>query len=131
MQVYEQMSKGARAELYEGERVLIYEGYLTKLITGAPLKLPIPYYTDIMKVLQGMGCVRQIKRGGGTAMSQWALYKRPDEDNYKLYLSSKTPDRRTSKTALVEQRVNDLAERVSTLEDAFQEWLEAQNTPEG
>jgi hypothetical protein len=109
--VYAAMRKTAR-EVTEGKtRMVVWEGHLTRLI-GTDLDLPTPYYTAIRGHLLAMGCVRQLRRGGGTATSQWELLKPPtptlfDEANSKP---------RPTQDGPAEQRVRDLLQRVAVLE---------------
>jgi hypothetical protein len=66
--VYHAMLRVAHKEEYtengETKYAIVYEGFLTKLITEAPLNLAVPYYTTIRRALQKMGCIAQIRRGG-------------------------------------------------------------------
>jgi hypothetical protein len=57
------------------EEDFIYTGFTTKLFAKA--RLSTPYYTAVMRELIGMGCVEQLRRGGGGAPSQWKLLTRP------------------------------------------------------
>jgi hypothetical protein len=126
VEVYRRMQSEATTErLPEGGEGLVWSGHLTKLITGPPLNLPIPYYTVITQAFKGMDCARQLKRGGGTAPSRWALIKPPSQMEYEKWESSRATPRRTSKTSMLEQRVVDLSDRVDAMEDAFQTLLEA------
>lgn len=120
------MKDAARMEEQpDGSKLLIWSGHLTKLITGPPLNLPIPYYTEIRSALMAMGCATQIKRGGGTAISRWVLHKYPTVEEFKRWDNSRNSKRRVSKVALLEQRVNDMNTRMEGLEDAFQAFIEA------
>lgn len=62
-------------------KLLVWEGHLTKLITG--LNLSVPYYTSVTRELKRMGCIRQMRRGGGNATSQWELLREPSEELWR------------------------------------------------
>lgn len=100
------------------ERIyVVWEGMLTQFITGK-LNLSVPYYTYITRALKRMGCVRQLKRGGGTSPSQWELIKEP---TLELFESSHAPrKKREDKDALYNQRFTDLEGRLKKLEQALQ-----------
>lgn len=88
---------------------LIWEGHLTKLF--AALHLSVPYYTKVTRELKRMGCIRQRRRGGGNASSQWVILTEPTEElwcsdnNRTTNLASK----KSSKVDMLEQQVKDLA----------------------
>jgi hypothetical protein len=63
------------------DSMMVYEGPLTQLITG-DLHLSVPYYTSITRALKRMGCIRQLRRGGGSSESQWELIQEPDIDAF-------------------------------------------------
>lgn len=99
------------------ERVyVIWEGMLTQFITGQ-LNLSVPYYTYITRALKRMGCIRQIKRGGGTAPSMWELIKEPTYDLYMTTIAPKRPPQ--DRYAALEQRLNDHGNRLKVLEHAL------------
>src|SRR5690242_10755198 len=56
--------------------MIVYTGYLTKLVTQQ-LRFSVPYYTSLRHHLARMGCIKQLKRGGGSAPSEWLLIKEP------------------------------------------------------
>src|SRR5690348_13949878 len=58
------------------DEIMVYEGFFTQLVTSR-LNLSVPYFTQIRKALMNMGCIRQLKRGGGTSPSQWELIYEP------------------------------------------------------
>jgi hypothetical protein len=84
--------------------VMVYEGHLTRLFSE--LNIPNPYYTSLMKALKTMGCVEQLRRGGGAAMSQWVLHRAPTEDDFREFRERNAPN--TSKFGQLEQQVRDL-----------------------
>lgn len=109
--VYEAMRQEAAPQ---GERgVMVYEGFLTRLIT-VKLNLSVPYYTTIRKQLIRMGCIRQLKRGGGTAASQWELIYEPTEEAFFRAVDVKPKPE--TKVDLLSKQVNDLSNDVSELQ---------------
>ena len=102
------------------QQVDVYEGHLTRLF--ADLNIANPYYTKIMNTLVELGCVEQLRRGGGKAQSKWVLCKAPVEDIFKDFVERK----RQPQTRLhqLEQRIKDLV-RITQDQDARIERLEA------
>jgi hypothetical protein len=100
----------------DAEYVDVYEGHLTKLFAG--LGMATPYYTTVMQALKQMGCVEQIRRGGGNSPSRWVLVNPPEEEMFRNYEALKRGGK--GKYAMLEQRTNDLAKRVSVLESAHE-----------
>jgi hypothetical protein len=102
--------------------MLVYEGHLTKLFQK--LELSVPYYTSVRKQLIKMGCIKQLRRGGGNAMSQWELITEPTEE---LFIASGyKPNRAVGRTAQLEQQVRGLVQRVNEHETRI-EGLEYRN----
>lgn len=58
----------------------LYEGHITH--DFAELDLPQPYYSKMTQLMQEMGCMTQLQRGGRNVVSRWALHFRPDEELY-------------------------------------------------
>lgn len=107
------------AEDGSGELV-VWEGHLTKLF--ATLNLAVPYYTTVTQHLKRMGCVRQLRRGGGTRSSQWELIHAPTEDLFnqgrpraaRLGMPSTTV--LANEVKMLQQQVRDLTRRMNELE---------------
>jgi hypothetical protein len=91
----------------------VYDGHLTQLFKK--LSLSVPYYTSIKNQLVGMGCIEQIRRGGGNATSKWVLWKCPELDAWKDFTPKKA--RRGNATQQMQGQIRDLHERVSKLEE--------------
>lgn len=93
--------------------VIVYEGFLVNLVTQK-VRLSVPYYGRIRSLLIDMGCVRQLKRGGGTAPSQWELITEPTEEAFKRCYD---PEKTTGQTKLgrANERIADLEVQVSQL----------------
>lgn len=102
--------------------IIVYEGYLTALIQS-DLSLSIPYYTSIRKRLIEMGCVRQLRRGGGTSPSQWEMIREPTLEAFMNAEPKKVPkqDRNTA----VNQQILALSRRISSLEIQIKRIFEA------
>jgi hypothetical protein len=100
--VYKAMEESSEMDDTLGLRV--YEGHLTNLFKK--LLLSVPYYTEIKNRLISIGCIEQVRRGGGTAMSRWVLWKEPTLEEWK-YASSKRPGRGNTITVL-QQQIKDL-----------------------
>jgi hypothetical protein len=98
-------------------QVRVYEGHLTRLFSE--LGLPNPYYTKILDALKAQNCVEQIRRGGGVALSKWALLEPPTEESFKILLDRKRAPR--GKVEGLEQRVRDLTITVQTLTESHEE----------
>lgn len=99
--VYTEMLSQAREEV-DG---MIYEGHLTKLITGH-LGLATPRYTLILNHLKIMGCVEQLRRGGGNSPSRWLLRDPPDEDTFRSIENMNRA--KSGKIAGLEQQIRSL-----------------------
>ena len=111
----------------ETEEGLVYEGYMTKLVTER-LNLAIPYYTTVTQALKGMNCAQQLQRGGGSAASRWLLKKAPTLEEYLNWDRERAEAKRSvsvSKTAINTQMLQDHESRLAVLETSFAELLEA------
>lgn len=122
--VYFLMRENAR-EVREGDvPMLIWEGFTTHLLKE--LKLAVPYYSTIRTALIKMGCVRQLRRGGGSSPSQWELIREPSLDLW-VKMQEEAPDQpvragtasAASKGDIkhLRQQFNDLRDRVDGLEE--------------
>lgn len=111
--VYKAMLEEAEMEELDG---LVYEGHLTRLIIQ-DLGLSTPYYTQVKRRLVAMGCIEQLRRGGGHAMSRWKLLTEPTEESFNSIASQKHAPK--GKYAVLAQQLRDLNRRVTQLEMAF------------
>lgn len=118
--VYKQMEAEAKlvpigdtALEREENHQLIWEGYLTKLF--ASLHLSVPYYTSVTRELKRMGCVRQRRRGGGNASSQWEIVTEPTEELFRSEMNRTQglAAKKHSKVDMLEQQVKDLTRMVT------------------
>jgi hypothetical protein len=125
--VYMKMRNDA-SEFHEGDsHMIVWEGFLTRLVKD--LKLSVPYYSTIRTALMSMGCIRQLRRGGGTSPSQWELIKPPTMELWnkmqdELPASSRGPNASVNGEAQKEvrqlgQRLSDLTDRVGKLEEGL------------
>ncbi len=117
IQTYQAMTEQASDELlgpaYGDEEGLVYDGFTTKLIKD--LGLPTPYYTKVLKELQRMDCIRQLRRGGSTTTSRWLLMQDPTPELFTKMQPSRKPG--GSRLDILEQRFRDLNDRVTALEN--------------
>lgn len=121
--VYSAMEDEAEAEELPGEveegedqpTGLVYTGHLTSLFQT--MAIPNPYYTHVTRMLKAMGCIQQLRRGGGPSMSKWLLIAPPTEEAFLEVESGKSTMARKGKVAALEQRIRDLNKRVTVLED--------------
>jgi hypothetical protein len=102
-------------ELVDPETQRVYTGHLTSLF--AELQKPAPYYTDIMTALKAMGCVEQLRRGGGSAESKWVICYPPTEEGYLAYLNNRSGSKKPGKVEILEQQVRTLSTRVQDIEE--------------
>jgi hypothetical protein len=112
--VYAQMRE--EASYNEELKQFVYEGHLTQLFKK--LLLSVPYYTAIKNRLAGMGCIEQIRRGGGNGTSRWVLWKEPELEEWKL-AEVKRP-RQGNKTMILEQRIKDMSDRMRQIEQTLE-----------
>lgn len=128
--VYHAMeSQASWQELFEtGETGLVYEGRLTILVTQ-DIGLSLPYYTDVTRALQEMGCIVQLRRGGGTTGSLWELKQEPTrilwgESDFKRVASNNVTasrrERADQQMRDLRDQVDSLNDRTNALEEAFQ-----------
>lgn len=127
--VYEAMLGDAKIMLWEddhsGGEFVVWEGMLTTLITGQ-LHLSVPYYTSITRALKRMGCIRQIKRGGGTAPSQWELIREP---TIELFDESKPLKAKpTDRYGLMQEQLSNHNTRLLRLERALQRIIDEETS---
>lgn len=96
--------------------IIVWEGMLVHLITGK-LHLSTPYYTTTTKALKRMGCIKQLKRGGGTAPSQWQLIKAPSLEAFENDLPVRTLVQ--GKYELLQTQLSAQEKRLAKLEVIF------------
>jgi hypothetical protein len=122
--VYKEMEAEANLVSREGEGIdgsaeLIWEGHLTKLF--ARLHLSVPYYTSVTRELKRMGCIRQRRRGGGNASSQWIILTEPTEELFRSdqNRTSGIAAKKANKLEMLEQQVKDLSRTVQKIADDY------------
>src|SRR5262245_1022689 len=74
--VYESMLRHAQEQDFgtvdhNGHDDILWDGFTTALFRN--LEIPVPYYGKVFKYLTELGCMIQIRRGGGTASSRWQV----------------------------------------------------------
>jgi HAMP domain-containing protein len=103
-------------------QLVVYEGFLTHLITQE-LSLSVPYYTSVRKALINMGCIKQLRRGGGTSPSQWELITEPTLDAFTAQEPKKKPAQ--TKQAFLQEQIDSMNTRISELETTVEELVTA------
>ena len=115
LQLYEAMTDEASMQPThhgEVEEGLVYEGFLTHLVTDSDkLNYSNPYYTKLTQRLKGMDCIRQLKRGGSTTMSRWLLVQPPTLEHFKDVATQKKT-RPSGWRDSVDQQIRALSERL-------------------
>lgn len=119
---YALMKKGAD----EVEGQLVWTGFTTHLICGE-LNLSVPYYSQVLKCLKTMGCVRQLRRGGSSTPSQWLLVQEPTEELFEMPKGGKSTGPQ-SRTDVLETQVLILANRLDTVEALLRQGIELSNS---
>src|SRR3954463_6745034 len=93
-QVYDAMDMSANdVPTEDGGTRRVYRGHLTKLVTQQ-LHLAVPYYTEIVHALRDTGAAHQLKRGGGTSPSEWALLTRPTLEKFEDFKRNRDSGKR-------------------------------------
>jgi hypothetical protein len=92
----------------QGMRLPVYIGFTTYLLES--LGLTISNYTPVMRRLTGMGCIKQLQRGGRGIPSEWVLLKKPTEKDFSRSKNWKLP---------LQDRVDDLERRMELVEDVL------------
>lgn len=97
--------------------MIVWEGFLTRFVTEE-LHLSVPYYSSVTQALKRMGCIRQLRRGGGSSPSQWELITEPTEDLFNNALPKKVGP--VTKFQQLQAQVNDQEGRIKDLEDILE-----------
>jgi hypothetical protein len=113
--VFEKMKSEAKPRTVEGDHALVYEGFLTHLITQ-DLHLATPYYTSVMNRLKKMGCVRQLSRGGGPSPSIWELITEPTLDAFEAAEATRSKPKQDWR-GQTDDVMKAMLNRIDTLED--------------
>lgn len=121
-QVFAEMDARATLQEIDGQEAKVYTGHLTKLFED--LRLSVPYFSSVMNQLKGMDCVRQLRRGGGSAPSVWLIVQPPSIDMFEAGREPSKAQARTGRLDVLEQQVRDLAKRIQALEDIHSDELE-------
>lgn len=113
----------------ESEEALVYEGFLTRLVTN-DVGLAIPYYTKVTNELKRMGCIAQLRRGGSSTPSRWQLLTEPDFEVFKetsSYEKKKSyvlEAERKSRLEIVEDQVAQAVARANSADQTADQFLE-------
>lgn len=122
--VFNEMLTGAKSHVNpQGDTIAIWEGGLVKLITGT-LYLSIPYYSSITQALKRMGCISQMKRGGGSGDSQWELHYAP---TLEMFLNAQPKkEKKQDKWSIAQEQLDSQNQRILALEDIVQSFVDAE-----
>jgi hypothetical protein len=115
--VYREMEQQGKVVKVEDTSMLVYEGKLVELVTDT-CDLSIPYYTKVTKALKGMGCARQLRRGGGNSPSQWELITEPTPELFDLYINDVPVEEEPEEVASM-QMPRDMNKRMTRIERAL------------
>jgi hypothetical protein len=114
--VFGAMKKGAvGVSIPDGDEVrhaFVWEGHTTKLFRD--LELPTPYYTSVLGRLETMGCLVQLSRGGGTAVSRWELLDDPGLEEFML--AEKVRKKGATQVGILQQQVQTMNTRLLAVE---------------
>lgn len=125
--VYEKMLQEARIEP-SGD--VVWEGMLVNFITGR-MNLSVPYYTTITRALKRMGCIEQIKRGGGTAPSQWRLVTEPTLTKFEDTQPRRSNRKPIDKYEMLQDQLTQLSRRIVVLEAALEKVIQEEENKYG
>lgn len=95
--VYRTLENEAVEETYAGQVMKTWEGPLVTKISDI-LGFSTPYYSKVTVPLKSMGCIKQLRRGGGSSMSMWQLIKPPTLEDFAEYNHGKSKDKRKTST---------------------------------
>lgn len=99
----------------------LWEGFLTQLLDD--IGLGREKYGRIVRLLQDMGCIDQVKRGAGGSPSRWVLAYAPTVDAF--HAAKEAPAKNKQRAVdPIEQRLKDLQTVVINLADRVKalEW---------
>jgi hypothetical protein len=116
VRVYREMEAQSRVENVEDAVWLVYEGYLTKLFGS--LQLSTPYYTKVREMLKVMGCIEQLRRGGGNTPSRWRLVREPNEESFNSFVGMKHSS--GGRLARAEQELRSAHKRITSLDNRIE-----------
>lgn len=111
--IYEKLLEDAEDT---GEGTFIWTGFMTEVFKDSGVGKNL--YSTILKVLQSMGCISQLQRGGGTAPSVWVLHQAPAPELYRKQMDwYKNKATAVGNTAPMAQRIAHLEKQVEVLAD--------------
>ncbi len=109
---------------------VVWEGMLVNFITGR-MNLSVPYYTTITRALKRMGCIEQIKRGGGTAPSQWRLVTEPTLTKFEDTQPRRSNRKPIDKYEMLQDQLTQLSRRIVVLEAALEKVIQEEENKYG
>lgn len=104
------------------ESIIVWEGYLVKFVTQ-DCDLAVPYFTYCTRKLKEMGCIKQLRRGGGKSKSLWQLIIEPSEELFNDVTPPTKENTRNGKIVALTHSVNQLNSRVLVLEEALETFI--------
>ena len=102
------------SEYFEHPNGKVWKGKSTQLISG--LGIATPMYPKIFNALKEMGCIEQLRRGGGKASSVWAVFDIDIENEFPQLSAEGKGRLRFTPIQIVAQRVKDLQRVAQELE---------------
>lgn len=121
--VYQALLQEAKAITVQEEgterSIILWEGMFTNFITSN-MNLSTPYFTSIRRELIRMGCIRQLRRGGGISSSQWELLREPTLELFMHERPKRAVSPAQTKFAGIQDQLNALQNRVALLERALE-----------
>jgi hypothetical protein len=112
--VFKSMKDGAELD---DEGRLIYKGYITHLFRNC--NVPVPTYGPVLDILKRIGCITQVKRGGGGAMSEWQILDDLELDAFMAMLGkdmAKSSARPNSKFPAIDQQLDDIRNNIGGID---------------
>lgn len=123
VRTYELMHSEAEWKELYGEQRLVWTGFFTKLVRS--LNLSTPMYTGVKGELERMDCIRQLRRGGGTAPSVWVLMGAPTVEKWNKEVPELPKKNSRKAQDILQEQINQLRERVELLEEAISQRISA------
>lgn len=103
------------ANTQESPEGIFWIGALTTLLKNVSGPGASSNYSQVVGALTDMGCIEQIRKGGGKAPSAWRLLHPPDSSLVTL-IKGKRSSHRSSKAEQVDQEIATLNQRINNLE---------------
>lgn len=112
------------------KQIVVWEGMFTAFIT-TQLNLSTPYFTSIRRELIRMGCIRQLRRGGGSSQSLWELLRTPTLELFNHERPKRTQAIAQDRFTGLQSQITALEGRIARLEQALRGIIEEQENEDG